>query len=139
MPRGEGAFNGSSQRNPAGIRQSPRFPKFAKNSKERERERGVASRPGHLKQQKGVWTMRNTAISLAGAALIALAFAPQPASARNGPDWGVTVSPGGIYIGPKYDYSYHHHRYNRSNEYSYSDRDRDYDYWRYRHHDWRYD
>jgi hypothetical protein len=74
--------------------------------------------------------MRKAIVYLAGASELALvAFAPTAASA--GRDWGVTVSPGGVDVGPKADYrsDYRYRRDRYDDRYTHYDDDDD---WRYR-------
>lgn len=75
--------------------------------------------------------MRKAILSLAGASVLAL-VALAPTTTWAGRDWGVTVTPGGIHVGPKPDYRdrYYDRRRDRSAyRYRYGDDD-----WRYRRH-----
>ena len=71
--------------------------------------------------------MRKLILSLAGASVLALVTLA-PTATWAGRDWGVTVSPGGVYVGPKPDYR---DRYHYRDRYRYDDRSA-YDDWRYR-------
>jgi hypothetical protein len=80
--------------------------------------------------------MKKGLICLAGAGVLALvAAAPTATLARPDRDWGVSVGPSGVYVGPQRDYRYKRYRYDR---YSYRPGYDD-DYWRYRYHRRYYD
>jgi hypothetical protein len=81
--------------------------------------------------------MRKAILYLTGASVLALvAVAPATTWAKSDRDWGVTVSPGGIYVGPKTDYRdrhrYRHDDYGYKSSYKYRNRYDDDEDWRYR-------
>jgi hypothetical protein len=94
---------------------------------------------GAPKKKKGERTMRKAILYLAGASVLALfAFAPATTWAKSDSDWGITVSPGGVHVGPKTDYRdrdryrYDDRSYDDESSYKYRGRYDDDDDWRYR-------
>ena len=66
--------------------------------------------------------MRKAILYLAGASLLGLvALAPGATCAKSDRDLGITVGPGGVYVGPKHDYR-DRHRYDDRYDDRYSDR-----------------
>ena len=76
--------------------------------------------------------MRKSILYLAGVSLLALAvLAPATTWAKSDRDWGVTVGPGGVHVGPSYrhydrDRYAYRHRYDDEDWRYRRDRDRDY-------------
>jgi hypothetical protein len=82
---------------------------------------------GRAEERKGEQSMRKAILYLIGASVLALvAVAPATTWAKS--SWGVTVAPGGVYVGPKHDYRYRD-RYDDSYAYRHRFDDED---WRYR-------
>jgi len=67
--------------------------------------------------------MRKAILYLAGASLLGLvALAPGATWAKSDRDLGITVGPGGVYVGPKHDYRDRHRYDDRySDRQSYND------------------
>jgi|SwirhirootsSR2_FD_contig_81_2410531_length_322_multi_12_in_0_out_0_1 hypothetical protein len=78
--------------------------------------------------------MRKAILYLAGASLLGVvALAPGTTWAKSDRDLGITVGPGGVYVGPKHDYR-DRQRYDDRYDDRYSDRHsyKDDEDWRYR-------
>jgi hypothetical protein len=119
------------------------YPSEHLNNGEPRRRGGVSPLEGRSEVNKESEPMRKAILYLAGASVLGMvALAPGTTWAKSERDWGVTVGPGGVYVGPKHDHRYgdrdYRDRHRYDDEYAYRhryddedlryrrDRDRDY-------------